>query len=639
MRFDGLVAAAALCVWPVASAAQPAVQPQKISTADFASLPAMRRPILSPNGKLIAARASSDDATKLVILDTDKPGQPLRVINVGKGGIANLVWAGNQRILLTIQSSQEVRAHQRIPFLRLIAIDVATGAARFLDRRSRGIYAGDVLYTDPTGSWALVAGQDDMDVYPSVKKVDLATGDEAVVEKARDGVWDWYADERGVVRAGLAYDDAGWTLWYREDPAEKLRKLRGKFDKGDSAVDRFFFGQGDTGWIVTNERTGRFALYRYDFKNDAIGAAVFENPKVDIDDVIADPVTGEITGVSYEDDKFHTWWLDPERQKIQERIDHALPLANNRIVGGSNDMQKLLVWSGGAADPGRYFLYDRHASTMHAVVDPYPEIDPAKLSAVTATTYAARDGLEIPAYLTLPKGRDAKGLPLVIMPHGGPFERDDWEYDPIVQFLANRGYAVLQPEFRGSTGYGKGFVEKGYGEWGRKMQDDLDDGVDWLVKTGKVDPRRVCIVGLSYGGYAALWGAVRNPDRYRCAASMAGISDLEAQLRYNRKEISAPRYYREWRTKVAGEGKINLSSVSPIAFADRIKVPLLIAHGEDDETVLPRQSHEMVDAVSKANGPVTSVFYRNTGHEFGSSANLQDFLQRLETFLAKYNPA
>ena len=144
------------------------------------------------------------------------------------------------------------------------------------------------------------------------------------------------------------------------------------------------------------------------------------------------------------------------------------------------------------------------------------------------------------------------------MPHGGPFARDDWEYDPLVQFLADRGYAVLQPQFRGSTGYGKAFVESGYGQWGRKMQDDLDDGVDWLVRSGKVDPKRVCIFGASYGGYAALWEVIRNPEKYRCAVSYAGVSDLSAQLRDNRKSFSATRYFRKWRTKVAGEGNIDL---------------------------------------------------------------------------------
>jgi dipeptidyl aminopeptidase/acylaminoacyl peptidase len=260
------------------------------------------------------------------------------------------------------------------------------------------------------------------------------------------------------------------------------------------------------------------------------------------------------------------------------------------------------------------------------------------MSPVASVRFTARDGLPLRGYLTLPKGRDAYGLPLVLMPHGGPFERDKWEYDPIVQFLASRGYAVLQPEFRGSTGFGKDFVEKGYGQWGRKMQDDLDDAVDWLARTGQIDARRVCIVGGSYGGYAALWGAIRNPDRYRCAASMAGVSNLPAQLRYDRQFFSAKRY-REFRTQVAGESEASLDSVSPIAFAAKVKVPLLIGHGEKDERVPPEQSHELVEALTKAGANVTATFYKDSGHGFDSSADLEDWLKKLESFLARYNPA
>jgi dipeptidyl aminopeptidase/acylaminoacyl peptidase len=276
---------------------------------------------------------------------------------------------------------------------------------------------------------------------------------------------------------------------------------------------------------------------------------------------------------------------------------------------------------------------------MHALFAPYARVTPGGLSPVTAVNYSARDGLNLPAYLTLPQGREAKNLPLIVLPHGGPFARDEWSYDPLVQFLANRGYAVLQPQFRGSTGYGKDFVSRGYGEYGRKMQDDLDDGVDWLARSGKVDPKRVCIVGMSYGGYAAMWGAVRNPERYRCAASWAGVSDLRSQLSHDRKSFSATRYFKEWRTKVAGEGKVDLAAVSPLAFAHQLKVPLFIAHGEEDETVPVTQSRKMVEALTSARANVTSAFYKDSGHDFGTAADVEDFLRRLEAFLAKHNPS
>jgi dipeptidyl aminopeptidase/acylaminoacyl peptidase len=613
--------------------------PALISTKEFAALPILRRPQLSPNGHRVVARSIQDGNTTLVVVDADKPEGPSRKIALGKTTIAALEWAGNGRLLLTVQSKQTLPYYDEIAFLRLIAIDVDTGLSRVVDKKSRGLYAGDVLYTDPAGGWALVASQDTADVYPSVKRVDLATGDATVVERAKPGVWDWYSDEHGVVRAGIAYEGNRWTVWYRDKPEEKLRAIHGKFPKDDdSTVDRFIF-RGGNSWVVTNERTGRFGLYKYDLKTGAVGQPIFENAKVDLDDVLYDAITGDISAISYTDERPELQWLEPEMQMLQKRLDRALPGKVNVTTDWSHDEKRVLVWSGGSADPGLYYLLDRNSSQMHPVIDPYPGIDPDKLSEVKAVTYKSRDGLDIPAYLTLPRGRSAKGLPLIVFPHGGPHYRDDGMYDSIAQFLASRGYAVLQPEFRGSTGYGKDFVSKGYGQWGKAMQDDLDDGVDWLARSGQIDPRRVCIVGASYGGYAAMWGAIRNPDRYRCAASWAGVSDLPGMLRYDRKTFTATRYFKQWRSKVSGEGKADLAAVSPINFTDRLKIPIFIAHGEQDDNVLPKQSHAMVDALTKSGANVTSMFYKDSSHDFGSSADMEDWLKRLEAFLAKYNPA
>jgi dipeptidyl aminopeptidase/acylaminoacyl peptidase len=607
-------------------------RPAPIPVEDFASLPVLSKPLLSPDGRRIAARAIANGKTTLVILDVDHPESVQRAISLGGVEVAALSWAGNQRMLLTIEA---------FGHFGLIAIDVDTGASRVVDSHSTGAYGGDVLYTDPTGSWALVASQDDEYSYPSVKRVDLASGKGTAVEKPREGIWDWYADDQGTVRAGVAYDDKHWTVWYRDKPGDKLTKIKGKFDKDEDdhgAVDKFIF-RGDHNWILTNERTGRFALYNYDVATGSVGTRVFESPDVDIDDVLYDGASGEVAGVAYEDDRHHVKWLDSGLNALQARLDRALPNLDNVMVDWSNDRKRVLVWSQSGSDPGRYFLLDETTSRMRPVVDPYPKIDPAQMSEVKPIRLTARDGLSLRGYLTLPKVREPLNLPLVLMPHVVPFDRDHWEYDPIVQFLASRGYAVLQPEFRGSTGFGKDFVEKGYGQWGRKMQDDLDDSVDWLARTGQIDPKRVCIVGGSYGGYAALWGAIRNPDRYRCAASMAGVSDLTALMKYDRKQFTAPRYYREWRSEVAGAADTNLSMVSPLTYAANLKVPLLIGHGEQDKRVPPQQSHQLVDVLTMAHANVTSVFYKDSGHGFDSSADLEDWLRRLEAFLNKYNPA
>lgn len=207
------------------------------------------------------------------------------------------------------------------------------------------------------------------------------------------------------------------------------------------------------------------------------------------------------------------------------------------------------------------------------------------------------------------------------------------------KYSSNRGYVVLQPQFRGSTGYGKDYLARGFGQWGRAMQDDIDDGMDWLVKQGIADAKRVCVMGASYGGYAALWGAIRNPERYRCAISFAGVFDVRAMLRWDAKQTGGGRYFKDWKKRVQGEEKQDLAAVSPLQQATRLKIPVLIAHGEKDDNVPPSQSKNMIKAAAANPGGVEAVMYPEAGHGFSRTQDSIDFMRRVEAFLAKHNPA
>jgi dipeptidyl aminopeptidase/acylaminoacyl peptidase len=632
----------AIALISCATMAAAADTPPKVAlvpAATFADQPFFSKPVLSPDGKTIAARASADGKTRLVIFPTHDAAHP-NIYDLGDASIVDINWAGPGRVLLTIAITTDFYG-LKIPVTRLMGIDATPGGTvKYLDPKSRGLWAGEVLYADPAGSWIVVASQNDIGTTPSVKRIDLVTGAVTVIEKARDGVWDWYADNAGVVRAGVSYSNDRWTVWYREKPEDPLKPIRSKVSKDDKgAVDGMRFLSGDnSGMIITNSRTGRFAAYRFDFKTGTVGDAIYENPEVDLTSVIVDPITGVVSGITYEDDRRRVKWLDKDMQALQARVEKALPNAEDIILNRSTDGNRMLIWSGGAADPGAYYLYDRAAKRIDSFARPYAALDDVKLSPVISVRYKARDGLTIPGYLTIPVGKPDQALPLIVMPHGGPFARDSWDYDPYVQFLASRGYAVLQPNFRGSTGYGKDYVEKGYGQWGRAMQDDVDDGVDWLIKSGKVDAKRVCIMGASYGGYAALWGAIRNPEKYRCAVSLSGVTDLPGMLKFDRRSFSAPRYFREWQKHVQGEEKIDLDSVSPLAQAARLTVPVFIAHGEKDDNVPPKQAHQMIKAL-KGRPNVDSIFYKEEGHGLTKKENLADFFTRLDAFLAKHNPS
>lgn len=616
----------------------------RISAQDFAAQPFFFSPQISPAGDKVIAKAIIEGKTSLLIADLNLPNQRPRQIKVPDDlDLSWAQWAGDARVILSFLVPGKYRQVDYVAS-RLLIYDVASGRFDALPNQGGGVDGDDIIHIDPDGRFFLLSLQKSIFDYPAIWRVDLHTLQMTEVVKAQDGVWTWYADPQGVVRAGLGTSERRWWLLYRSTEADRFRKVvKGTMsnkDDDDTNVDQLIPIAGkDEGYAIANRQTGRYAIYKYDFATDTIGDEVFSHPEVDVDDFTYSAVTGEIGSVRYTDDRDRIHWFDPAMKAVQAKIDRTFPKTINRVVSLSRDEKKMVVWTGGADDPGSYYVYDVTKRTMDGLARPYAELDGKAMSAVQSVSYTARDGLSIPAYLTIPRGREAKQLPLIVMPHGGPFVRDEWSYDPWVQFLADRGYAVLQPNYRGSTGYGRAFVSAGEGQWGRKMQDDIDDGVKWLADSGQIAADKVCIMGASYGGYAAMWAAARNPDIYRCAISFAGISDVKAMLSYDGRMMVAKRYYRDWRDRVRGESKFDLDSISPIRSVDRIRIPLLIAHGKDDDNVPVSQSEKLHQAMTKAQIDHEFVVYEKEGHNLEDTDNAADFLERVEAFLTKHNPA
>jgi dipeptidyl aminopeptidase/acylaminoacyl peptidase len=315
-------------------------------------------------------------------------------------------------------------------------------------------------------------------------------------------------------------------------------------------------------------------------------------------------------------------------------MDKAIPDRWPDIVSWSKDLSVLIVHVGGADSPGGYYLYRPADGTMSLFATLNTDLGLKRYAAVKTIAYTARDGTEMSGVLTLPKGREAKNLPLILMPHGGPFARDDEEWDWWAQFLASRGYAVLQPNYRGSSGFGTAFGKLGEGQWGLKMQDDLTDAVAWAAKQGIADPARVCIVGGSYGGYAAFRAAQRDKGVYRCAVSYAGVSDMTAMVRYDSSFLNGGRSKDYLRLQAP-----DLKAVSPINFAGDFSTPILIMHGKADQTVPVKQSREMVERLKAVKASYRYVEQPLGDHHFTREADRLQFLQELEAFLTKYNPA
>jgi TonB family protein len=634
-----LAAAALLLFFAADAAAEPAAGPVPIET--LAQVPFFSDPLISPDGKRLVARINGGGTEQLAVYDLRAPRNADPKIIPTDGTIRWYGWAGDDRVLVGNSLFSISFATLSLQLTRLIGYDLKTGKTSAI-QAGGGLVGDNVVYTDPGGRFVLISAQKDYNDSPSVWRVDLATGAAVEIQRKQADIWSWFVDASGTVRGGVSYDSGSWTVYRRDPKTGGLRRAgAGKFTPGkESAIDSIgLLAGGDSGIIVTNEKTGRFGVYRYDLGAQTIGEPIFEHPEVDVTKPQVSADGRIVEAVYYDDDLPRVAWLTPELKQLQEQIDRTLPGKVNRVMNLSRDRNVALVWSGAAHDPGTYYVFDRKAKRMEAFASPYEGLTEAQLAPVKPIRYTARDGLQIRGYLTLPRGAEPKALPLILLPHGGPFARDSYQFDPLVQLLANRGYAVLQPNFRGSTGFGRDFVERGYGQWGRKMQDDLDDGVAWLAGQGTVDSRRVCIAGISYGGYAALWGAIRNPEIYRCAISLAGVSDIRAMLKYDGRALVATRYSKLWRRKVEGEERRDLAAVSPLQQAARLNVPVLIAHGEKDSNVPADQSRQMIKALRDRGARVQSAFYPNGGHGLTQSADSIDFMKRVEAFLEVHNPA
>jgi dipeptidyl aminopeptidase/acylaminoacyl peptidase len=300
----------------------------------------------------------------------------------------------------------------------------------------------------------------------------------------------------------------------------------------------------------------------------------------------------------------------------------------------NRDRTRMLVRAGSADMPGLLYFYDVNDGVLRKIAYINDRIGTKHLAPVKVVSYKARDGLAIEAILTLPEGREPKNLPFILMPHGGPWAQDTLSYDYWAQFLANRGYAVLQPNFRGSTGYGTAFLRKSDGQLGLSMQDDVTDGVNWAVAQGLADPQRPCIVGASYGGYAAMWGISKDPNLYRCAISIAGVSDVKQEIRGFYTSLYQNKYTSDWKRLSA-----NFDAVSPINATAAITAPLLLIHGKKDVTVDYASSTRMYDRMRSNHKTVELVTLPMADHYFSRQEDRATLLRAMETFLAKYNPA
>ena len=633
----------------VASAnAQPAstALPARFPTSAFAAANIIRGATLSPDGQSLAFTTPVDGAVRLAVSDPITKKGKLAVLIDAEHELNWFKWAGSSKVLFSVNSTTRIEGEE-VRYSRLMVSNIETGKTNFVGVKNAGFIGDDLLFIDPAGQFALVGLQRSIYDYPSVWRLQL---DETAAKSAKEiqrqieGVWNWYADNVGIVRMATLRENGKYKVLYRQKAGDPLKSIVtiGKQDSDDKIWDAVRLFQGtDEGYAIRKDINNRAVLVKVNYATRTTVETAYANPASDVTDFDIDDAN-QLTAVYYTDDQDEVVWFDPKMKKLRASLGRALPGSGFWISSRSKDATRMLVWQSSESDPGALYMFDATNWHLDLLANLRPSLDPAQLVTPKAIDYKARDGVTIRAYLTLPKGRPEKALPLVILPHGGPYYvRDKLEYSDEVQFLANRGYAVLQPNYRGSDGYGEGFAGLGEGQIGRTMQDDLDDGMDALAKQGVIDAKRVCLVGASYGGYAAVWGAIRNPERYRCAASFAGVMDWKRQLKYQNGKETDGTERRKWSTQVKGgnNGNFDLDTVSPAKQATRLTRPVLLVHGDKDTRVPFSQFKEMTAALTMAKVSFESIVMPGEGHGFDKREDEEKWYTALETFLAKNNPA
>jgi dipeptidyl aminopeptidase/acylaminoacyl peptidase len=681
MRFQQLLARAALgaltALSPLATTAAPdttaaAPAAARPPIADFFSNPEFSGALLSPSGKYLAVRMGRQGQRDALAVITLADNSVKGVGSFSDADIGRFDWVNDERLVFTATDRTVGQGDARYaPGLYAANRD----GSKFIQLASRAgkpfitVGGGTAIHSRELLPWNTYLlgqrnSQDSEYVYVThrimdrpgqldhvdLQRLNTLNGRYTSFGRPGDSV-SWLLDNNGEPRLTTTVDKGVSTIYYR-DPADeqKWRKLvdYSTYTGGKGSFSPLAFGPDGTLYVVSHAGKDKSAVYTFNFATNKIS----DQPVVVLDgyDFRGKLIFGKnkVLGVRRITDALDTTWLDDGMKAMQAKIDEMLPNTINLLTLPTRpESPWVLVESYSDRSPPRILLYNSDTQKLNLVGGSHPHIDPNHMGQESLVHYKARDGLDIPAWLTLPKG-GGKNLPLVVLVHGGPYLRGSiWGWDPEVQFLASRGYAVLQPEFRGSTGFGAKHFRAGWKQWGLKMQDDIADGARWAVAQGTADAGRICIAGASYGGYATLMGLINDPGLYKCGIDWAGVTDIN--LLYDGHWNFTSDLPDAWKqygmpTLVGDQVKDaeQLKATSPLLQAARIKQPLLLAYGGADMRVPLPHGTKFYQAVKQGNPNVEWIEYEEEGHGWALPKNRIDFWGRVEKFLDKNigaNPA
>lgn len=624
------------------------------SVASFFENRAFSDPQFSPSGRHVAVRMSSKGQRDyLAVVDLDTKVMKM-VAGYKDADIGRFQWVNDDRLVFDVRDSTQTAADQD-DGPGLFAVD--RDGSHFIQLASRnarqaGPQPWNTFMMSRPGSqdsdWIYVLrpiyGNDWKYVGTRLRYLNTRTGVAEVASEPDVEVSEFMLDFKGEPRLALSHTDLKTTIYYR-DPATNQWRLVASYASYNNVrekIEPLGFGPGGALYVAANAGQDIATLRTFDFAAGTVGKdELVVAPGYDF--VGALVTSNKILGVRVTTDAQTNVWFDPGMKAIQAAVDKALPSTVNLLtVPPRPGSPWVMVESYSDTQPAYFTLFNTQTEQLVAFGSTYPEVQGKRLAQQESFRFKARDGLEIPALLTLPMGAAPKQLPLVVLVHGGPWVRGaSWGWEPQSQFLASRGYAVLEVEFRGSTGFGLYHFEAGLKQWGLAMQNDIADGTRWAIAKGYADPKRICIAGASYGGYAALMGLVNDPDLYRCAFEWLGVTDIE--LMYTGTWFSksdATQGYLQYGMPVMIGDRVKdaeqLKATSPIKQAARIHQPLLLAYGGEDKRVPIFHGKKFRSAVTRTNDQVEWIEYSDEGHGWSLPKNRIDFWRRVEKFLSKH---
>ncbi len=600
---------------------------------------------LSPDGThILALRNIGGDTVIMVVeLDTNKTFYPAKTDNK-QFNFSWVTWANNDRLLMSARFDSRMLDGTRYMQSRLLAKDAKKDSklitlikpdedADWVSQFQDNVIS--FMHDDP--DHVLVSVDREVPLHQTVYKVNVNNGRMSRFKKSSNSVRSWYADREGVVRVGEAYNEKKRTVTYKilDSKTEEWTTAWQYTVLDEPSISIAGFGSNSNELFIFSDHQGRQALFKVDLSKPGFPKElILSNKNYDISGrLIYSTALKEVVGLYYSDGSSKSIFWNKEFQAFQAGIDKAMPDTDNYIISMSDDARKYILYSSNSTNPGTYYFGDRDKKTLHHIASAYPQLTEDVLIEKELRRYKARDGLELDGFLSLPKNFASQPSATIIFPHGGPMSSDGLDFDMFSTFFANRGYVVFQPNFRGSSGYGHDFMMRAVGGYGLEMQDDLEDAVKYLIDKKITDPKKVCIAGASYGGYAALMGATKTPDLFQCSISFAGISDLLRMRNSYRNFVNS-----EVVQKQFGDDSSQLKKTSPVRMAEKVKIPILLIHGKDDTVVPVTQSRIMAEALKDEGKSYEYIELENGTHNLDYLPDRKQTFEAMENFLKKYLP-